>query len=46
MTTPVVSNQIAPPPTLYQDDPTLPIKAELKQTDFAAWGANVTSQEP
>jgi len=40
MTTPVVSNQIAPPPTLYQDDPTLP-KGELKQTDFAAWGANV-----
>lgn len=40
MTAPVVSNEKPPPPTLYQDDPTLP-KGELKQTDFAAWGANV-----
>ncbi len=40
MTTPVVSNQTPPPPTLYQDDPTLP-KGQLKQTDFAAWGADV-----
>ena len=40
MTTPVVSNQTAPPPDLYQDDPTLP-KGEIKQTDFSAWGADV-----
>jgi len=40
MTTPVVSNQSPPPPTLYQDDPTLP-KGVTKQTDFAAWGADV-----
>jgi len=40
MTTPVVSNQVPPPPDLYQDDPTQP-KGEIKQTDFAAWGANV-----
>lgn len=39
-TTPVVTNQTPPPPTLYQDDPTLP-KGEIKQTDFAAWGADV-----
>lgn len=40
MTIPVVSNQKPPPPDLYQDDPTLP-KGEIKQTDFAAWGADV-----
>ncbi len=40
MTKPVVTNQRPPPEPLYQDDPTLP-KGELKQTDFAAWGANV-----
>lgn len=40
MTKPIVSNEQPPPETLYQDDPTLP-KGELKQTDFAAWGANV-----
>ncbi len=40
MTTPVVTNQKPPPPDLYQDDPTLP-KGEIKQTDFAAWGADV-----
>jgi vancomycin resistance protein YoaR len=40
MTTPVVTNQTPAPPTLYQDDPTLP-KGELKQTDFAASGADV-----
>jgi vancomycin resistance protein YoaR len=38
--TPVVLSQTPPPPTLYQDDPTLP-KGVLKQVDFAAWGANV-----
>lgn len=40
MTKPVITNQTPPPPDLYQDDPTLP-KGEIKQTDFAAWGANV-----
>lgn len=40
MTKPVISNIKPPPETLYQDDPTLP-KGQLKQTDFAAWGANV-----
>jgi vancomycin resistance protein YoaR len=40
MTKPIVSNLKPPPETIYQDDPTLP-KGELKQTDFAAWGANV-----
>jgi vancomycin resistance protein YoaR len=37
---PVILSQSAPPPTLYQDDPTLP-KGTLKQVDFSAWGANV-----
>ncbi len=35
---PVVTSQTAPPPPLYQDDPTLP-KGTVKQVDFAAWGA-------
>lgn len=37
---PVISNVRPAPPDLYQDDPTLP-KGEIKQTDFAAPGANV-----
>jgi vancomycin resistance protein YoaR len=37
---PVISNMVAPPPDLYQDDPTLPM-GKIVQTDFAAWGANV-----
>jgi len=41
MTTPVVANQRPPLPDLYQDDPTLP-KGQIKQTDFAAWGADVS----
>jgi vancomycin resistance protein YoaR len=40
-TTPVVTNVTAPPPDLYQDDPTLPV-GTINQTDFAAWGANVS----
>lgn len=40
MTAPVITNQTPAPPDLYQDDPTLP-KGEIKQTDFAAAGANV-----
>ena len=38
ISTPTVSNQIKPPDTLYQDDPTLP-KGVTKQVDFSAWGA-------
>ncbi len=41
LTTPVVTNQIPPPPELRQDDPTLP-KGTIKQVDWAAWGANVS----
>jgi vancomycin resistance protein YoaR len=41
MTTPVITNQRPPPPDLYQDDPTLP-RGQIKQTDFAAWGADVS----
>lgn len=37
---PVISNVRPAPPDVYQDDPTLP-KGEIKQTDFAAPGANV-----
>ncbi len=37
---PVVSNQVAPPPPSYQDDPTLP-SGTVKQVDFEAWGADV-----
>ncbi|MCL5095625.1 MAG: VanW family protein [Patescibacteria group bacterium] len=35
-----ITDQVAPPPDLYQDDPTLP-KGEIKQVDFPAWGARV-----
>lgn len=31
----------APPPDLYQDDPTIP-KGTAKQVDFAAWGAKAS----
>jgi len=40
LSTPVITNQTAPPPPEYQDDPTRP-KGSLEQTDFEAWGANV-----
>jgi len=33
-----ISNETKPPDDLYQDDPTLP-KGQIKQIDFAAWGA-------
>lgn len=39
----VVANQTPPPADLRQDDPTLP-KGEVKQVDWAAWGADVTFQ--
>lgn len=38
---PIISNEIPPPPDMYQDDPTLP-KGTVKQVDFAAWGARVS----
>ncbi len=36
-----VSDETPPPPDLYQDDPNLP-KDQVKQVDFAAWGAKVS----
>jgi vancomycin resistance protein YoaR len=41
VTKPVILGQSSPPPTVYQDDPTLPAGV-LKQVDFSAWGANIT----
>ncbi|OGC53617.1 hypothetical protein A3D91_04210 [candidate division WWE3 bacterium RIFCSPHIGHO2_02_FULL_38_14] len=41
ITKPVVTNVVAPPEPLYQEDPTLP-EGSIKQIDFAAWGASVT----
>lgn len=38
---PVILSQSAPPPDLYQDDPTLS-KGVVKQVDWKAWGAKVT----
>lgn len=40
VTKPVILSQTAPPPDLYQDDPTLP-KGVVKQVDWKAWGAKV-----
>lgn len=40
LSTPKIYSQSPPPPDLYQDDPTLQA-GEVKQTDFAAWGAKV-----
>jgi vancomycin resistance protein YoaR len=39
ISTPVVSNETAPPPEKREDDPTLP-KGTVKQVDFSAWGAS------
>lgn len=41
VTKPKVWDQTAPPPDLYQDDPSLP-KGEVKQIDFSAWGAKAS----
>ncbi len=41
VTKPKVFNQIAPPPDVYQDDPTKPAGTIL-QTEHKAWGATVT----
>lgn len=40
-TKPKITDQVAPPEDLYQDDPTLPV-GTIKQIDFKAWGAKVT----
>lgn len=40
ITKPIVTNISAPPPDVYQDDPTLPV-GTLKQVDYRAWGAKV-----
>lgn len=37
---PVLTNQVAPPPDVYQDDPTLP-SGKIVQTEHRAWGATV-----
>ncbi|EKD53620.1 MAG: VanW family protein [uncultured bacterium] len=37
---PRISNQSPPPPTMYVDDPTLPL-GTMKQIDWSAWGAKV-----
>jgi vancomycin resistance protein YoaR len=38
---PKVSGQVAPPATMYVDDPTLPV-GQMKQIDYSAWGAKVS----
>lgn len=38
---PKISSQIAPPATMYVDDPTLPV-GQMKQIDYSAWGAKVS----
>jgi vancomycin resistance protein YoaR len=40
ITKPQITNQIAPPPDVYQDDPTLPV-GKITQTEHKAWGATV-----
>jgi vancomycin resistance protein YoaR len=40
LSAPRISNQSAPPPTMYIDDPTLPL-GTTKQVDWSAWGAKV-----
>ncbi len=38
ITEPVITNQIAPPAPLYENDPTL-AKGVVRQVDYSAWGA-------
>ena len=40
ITKPVITSQTPPPEPKYEDDPNLPV-GQIKQVDFAAWGANV-----
>ena len=39
-TKPIVTDQVAPPPDVYQDDPSIP-SGQVKQVDWKAWGAKV-----
>jgi len=39
-TKPIITDQVTPPPDLYQDDPSLPAGV-VKQVDWKAWGAKV-----
>ena len=39
-TKPIITDQAAPPPDAYQDDPSLPV-GTIKQVDWKAWGAKV-----
>lgn len=41
VSTPKISSQTPPPATLFVDDPTLPA-GQMKQIDWAAWGAKVS----
>lgn len=41
LSTPIITSQTPPPEPLYQDDPTLPA-GQVKQIDWAAWGAKVS----
>lgn len=41
ITDPVISGQTPSPPTMYVDDPTLPV-GQMKQIDWSAWGAKVS----
>jgi vancomycin resistance protein YoaR len=41
ISSPKITDQIPPPPDLYQDDPTLPA-GQIKQVDWSAWGAKVS----
>jgi len=38
---PKISSQSSPLPTIYEDDPTLPV-GQTKQIDWSAWGAKVS----
>ncbi|NMB82328.1 MAG: hypothetical protein GYA14_10975, partial [Ignavibacteria bacterium] len=38
---PNITNKTPPPPDVYQDDPTIPA-GQIKQVDYAAWGARVS----
>jgi vancomycin resistance protein YoaR len=38
---PVVASETPPPPDLHQEDPTLP-RGEVRQVDYAVWGATVS----
>lgn len=41
ITKPIISNSIAPPPDVYQDDPSLPV-GTIKQVEYRAYGAKVS----